>query len=159
MYTLGRCRLVRLAGTAVVFFSFVSFAGLLGAETDNAPATRRDTLDEVVVVAQGEPATAFRAPHTVSIQDLGAFETNRLYRTASETLKWVPGVMVQKTANAHGSPYIRGFTGFHNVMLIDEVRLNNSVFRDGPNQYRGRGVEREPDFSEKGVEPGRERDV
>jgi hemoglobin/transferrin/lactoferrin receptor protein len=35
------------------------------------------------------------------------------------------------------SPYIRGFTGFHDLFLIDGVRLNNSVQRPGPNQYWG----------------------
>ena len=56
-------------------------------------------------------------------------------RTLPEALGEVPGVLVQKTSNGQGSPFIRGFTGFRNVLLIDGIRLNNSVFRDGPNQY------------------------
>ncbi len=56
-------------------------------------------------------------------------------RTLPESLHLVPSVMVQKTAHGHGSPFIRGFTAFRNLMMVDGVRFNNSVFRDGPNQY------------------------
>jgi len=48
-----------------------------------------------------------------------------------------PSVQVQKTANGKGSPFIRGFTGFRNLLLIDGIRLNNAAFREGPNQYWG----------------------
>jgi hemoglobin/transferrin/lactoferrin receptor protein len=66
----------------------------------------------------------------------GADIQNRgVYRTLPESLKEVPGVSVQKTSNGHGSPFIRGFTGFRNVLLVDGIRVNNSVFREGPNQY------------------------
>ena len=57
------------------------------------------------------------------------------FRTLPEALALTPGVSVQKTTHAQGSPFIRGFTGRQNLFLIDGVRLNNSTFRSGPIQY------------------------
>jgi len=59
----------------------------------------------------------------------------RQVRTLPEALREIPGVNVQKTSNGQGSPFIRGFTGFRNLALIDGIRFNNSIFREGPNQY------------------------
>ena len=55
--------------------------------------------------------------------------------TLPEALSEVPGVSIQKTANGQGSPFIRGFTGYRTLALIDGVRYNNSVYRDGPSEY------------------------
>lgn len=45
------------------------------------------------------------------------------------------GVYIQKTNQGGGSPFIRGLTGKHVLILIDGVRLNNSFYRAGPHQY------------------------
>ena len=56
-------------------------------------------------------------------------------RNIPDAMKSIPGTMAQKTAHGQGSPYIRGFTGFRTLYLIDGIRLNNSIFRSGPNEY------------------------
>jgi hemoglobin/transferrin/lactoferrin receptor protein len=94
-----------------------------------------EELEAIIVTATRLPIRAFEVPamaYAVSIADVQwLFQS----RTLPEALGEVPGVLVQKTANGQGSPFIRGYTGFRNVLLIDGIRLNNSVFRDGPNQY------------------------
>ncbi|MEN3940847.1 TonB-dependent receptor [Prosthecobacter sp. SYSU 5D2] len=106
----------------------------LGAE--NAASQNNDppVLPEVVVTATRSATEAIKVPSQV--RQLSRVELQeRQVRTLPEALKELPGVHVQKTANAQGSPYIRGFTGFRNLALIDGIRFNNSTFREGPNQY------------------------
>jgi hemoglobin/transferrin/lactoferrin receptor protein len=69
--------------------------------------------------------------------DLEELSTGGLSRTFPEALREVPGILVQKTSGQQASPFLRGMTGFRNVLLIDGIRLNNATFREGPNQYWG----------------------
>lgn len=88
----------------------------------------------VVVTASGFAETALSTPYTVHTLTQGDYLDNGS-RTLPEGLRFTPGIMIQKTAHGHGSPYIRGFTGRQNLLLIDGIRFNNSTFRSGPVQY------------------------
>jgi iron complex outermembrane receptor protein/hemoglobin/transferrin/lactoferrin receptor protein len=59
----------------------------------------------------------------------------RLARSAPDALRYVPGVSVQQTTHGQASPYVRGLTGQQVLIAFDGVRMNNGVYRQGPNQY------------------------
>jgi hemoglobin/transferrin/lactoferrin receptor protein len=52
-----------------------------------------------------------------------------------EALQNEVGVLLQSTAAGQASPFVRGLTGQQVLLLVDGIRLNNSVYRFGPNQY------------------------
>jgi len=89
---------------------------------------------EIIVTALRREAEEWRVPYSVSTES-GEKAIERGTRSMADAVQVFPSVMAQKTGYGQGSPYIRGFTGFHSLYLIDGIRLNNSVFRSGPNQY------------------------
>ncbi|HKZ71745.1 MAG TPA: TonB-dependent receptor [Nitrospirota bacterium] len=89
---------------------------------------------DITVTATRIEESVFHVPQSVSlIQSEEILEGN--FRTTPESLQEAPGILVQETAYGHGSPFIRGLTGKHILILVDGIRFNNSTFRFGPNQY------------------------
>lgn len=107
---------------------------LLSTFTFAAEPQKAADIPEVIITATRSENSAAKVPAVVKTLDQKQM-AERLVRTFPEALRETPGVMIQKTANGQGSPFIRGFTGFRNLMLIDGIRFNNSTFREGPNQY------------------------
>jgi hemoglobin/transferrin/lactoferrin receptor protein len=107
-----------------------SFLFIAGA----TPLLAQEFLDPLVVTATRSEEPESSAPYTTAYLD-SKFLADGQLRTLPDALQYVPGVLVQKTAYGHGSPFIRGFTGRQNLLLVDGVRVNNSTFRGGPVQY------------------------
>ncbi|HEY3450173.1 MAG TPA: TonB-dependent receptor [Myxococcales bacterium] len=78
-----------------------------------------------------EELAADAAASTVRRKDLDA----RVPRSAPDAVRYEAGVFVQQSAHAQGSAYLRGLTGQQTLLLFDGIRLNNSTYRQGPNQY------------------------
>ena len=99
-----------------------------------APVFSQDFLEPLIVTATRSILDASDSPYSIELLDSDFIRENTR-RTLPDVLQYTPGVLVQKTANGHGSPFIRGFTGRQNLLMVDGVRINNSTFRGGPVQY------------------------
>jgi iron complex outermembrane receptor protein/hemoglobin/transferrin/lactoferrin receptor protein len=93
------------------------------AEDDGGVTVRGKRPDEPIVEHRATDSRDKRAMNT------------QQPRSAPDALRYTPGVYVQQTGHAQGSPYIRGMTGRRTLLLFDGLRLNNALFRQGPNQY------------------------
>lgn len=91
-------------------------------------------LDSVIVTSRSIKIFDTKNPFVISsitnkqIVEKGA-------RTTPEALQGVSGVFIQKTNHGGGSAFIRGLTGNQTLIVLDGIRLNNAIYRYGPNQY------------------------
>ena len=92
------------------------------------------TLESITVVSRNLKITEKASPYSITKLDQRQIASSA-FRTTPEALMGSSGVFIQKTNHGGGSPFIRGLTGNQTLMLVDGIRLNNSTFRYGPNQY------------------------
>lgn len=91
-------------------------------------------LDTIQVTATKRPESTLEVPAATTI--VGG---ERLRETAPQTpmdaLHGEVGTFVQQTTPGQGVVIVRGLKGSEVLHLVDGFRLNNSIFRNAPNQY------------------------
>ncbi len=110
----------------------------LSAQASSLDSLKRDTtilLNEVVIVT----AQRMEMKASASSDAVVLLDRDQLIRqspmSTPDAMASMAGVWMQKTNHGGGSPFIRGLTGYHTLLLTDGIRFNNSTFRSGPNQY------------------------
>jgi len=87
-------------------------------------------LDEIVVSLNRWEQSTEETPFT--LKTIQAEEVIRYNpQTAAELIGHSGGVFIQKSQMGGGSPMIRGFSANRLLIVIDGVRLNNAIYRNG----------------------------
>jgi hemoglobin/transferrin/lactoferrin receptor protein len=92
-------------------------------------------VQKIVVTPAGHEAEIGQQTRTVQVVDTDELSGGRAARSIQDAIDRIPSVMMQRTGPGQGSAYIRALTGFRVLHLVDGIRLNNSTWRSGPNQY------------------------
>lgn len=123
-----------LTKASVVLLS-LSQVGYAQSRADNLAELNLDDLLNVRVVSgTRREQRQINSPRSMSV--ITAEELRRRnYRTIPDALNSLAGVMTQYTNYGGGSPIIRGLIGNRILILIDGIRINNAIYRLGPNQY------------------------
>jgi len=91
-------------------------------------------LENVIVTASQAERDVVEIPESVNLVSSREIR-ERNSKTSAEALREEVGVFVQKTNHGGGSAIIRGFSSNQILLLVDGIRLNNSIYRLGNHQY------------------------
>jgi hemoglobin/transferrin/lactoferrin receptor protein len=87
-------------------------------------------IDEIIVSASRREQSRLEIPNniiTIKRQDI-IFQNPQ---TAADLLEYKSGVFVQKSQMGGGSPMIRGFSANRLLLVVDGIRMNNAIYRNG----------------------------
>jgi len=103
-------------------------------EAPQPPPESIGLTEEITVTASRRRELVIDSPRTTTVLRRQEMDRHQA-RSTPEALLEEPGVWVQRTNYGGGMPFVRGQFGNRILVLVDGIRLNNSTFRAGPNQY------------------------
>ena len=118
----------------IFYCCFFILSSTISSFAQERDSLRTELLNQVNITANRTQQKTLETAGSVSVISAGTLQTYQP-RTTPEALMGSTGVFIQKTTHGAGSPFLRGLTGNQTLILIDGIRLNNSTFRYGPNQY------------------------
>ena len=91
---------------------------------------KRILIDEYVISASKYRESSLIIPYMVDVlEDKVLMESTGL--TAADILEETGNILVQRSQGGGGSPILRGFEANKILLVIDGVRLNNAIYRNG----------------------------
>ncbi len=91
---------------------------------------KRILIDEYVISASKYRESSMIIPYMVDVlNDSVLMESTGL--TSADILEETGNIMVQRTQGGGGSPILRGFEANKILLVVDGVRLNNAIYRNG----------------------------
>jgi len=92
--------------------------------------SKRILIEEYVISASKYMESSLIIPYVVDVlQDNVLMETSGF--TSADILEETGNILVQKTQGGGGSPILRGFEANKVLLVVDGVRLNNAIYRNG----------------------------
>ncbi len=87
-------------------------------------------IDEFVISASKYRESKLIIPYMVDVLEESMLRESTGF-TAADILEGTGNIMVQKTQGGGGSPILRGFEANQILLVVDGVRLNNAIYRNG----------------------------
>ncbi|MFU8802508.1 MAG: TonB-dependent receptor [Bradymonadaceae bacterium] len=124
---------IERVGPGVVMWVVIAVVSVSAHAQEEGEDSEEEEVEIVTTTARA-PMPAFMADRSVAV----ATEDEIYERQASsitDAIEEETGVTRQSTNRGADTVYLRGLVGPENLIYVDGVRFNQSIFRTGPNQY------------------------
>ena len=133
----GSVNLNKFSDTEDIYFRHISFQILKTTKQDILQGTKRlllqpntQSLSEIIISASKFVQSKEEIPQKITSLDTESIQFSNP-QTSADLLDNSGNVFIQKSQQGGGSPMIRGFSTNRLLISVDDVRMNNAIFRGG----------------------------